>query len=241
MDPWIFMMNLWILLKISGSESEFPWTGQKTVQPLRFFSWNLELVKTETELNWNMRSSLRPYFQITLKVEQFKNSANCWIPTCFLGGHSYALELRYKQHLTSDCDDSWTHKSSSHLPRDVRPLAGRSNIPFLASSPIMRQHQGGYYPRIRVRVVSNYLSFASPLKFPGWGWGGPFYSVLHVLSTKWLFPAYKMVWTQTQPYKMVLLCQVYWTFFFQQKKWYFHPKMVKQLHSYSEKNSRAIL
>ena len=73
----------------------------------------------------------------------------------------------------------------------------------------------------------------SPLKFPGWGWGGPFYSVLHVLSTKWLFQPtkwygqklnYKMVFSslqngmaQTRPYKMVLLCQLYWTFFFNKK------------------------
>ena len=45
--------------------------------------------------------------------------------------------------------------------------------------------------------------FQSPLKFPGWGQGGPFCSVLHVLSTKLLFPAYRMVWPQNSTTKLL--------------------------------------
>ena len=74
----------------------------------------------------------------------------------------------------------------------------------------------------------------SSLQLRGWGYGGPFCSVLdsYKMVLGALLQPTKWYGHKPRPYKMVFLVN-YLGFFYPQRFCYFHPKMVKHLHSCS--------
>ena len=101
-------------------------------------------------------------------------------------------------------------------------------------------HKWGYANSWMVYFMVN----PSSLQLRGWGYGGPFCSELDSLSPKWFWERFSSLQngmtTNLDPTKWCSFSTIL-DLLYPQRFWYFHPKMVKHLHSCSQKNSRATL